>query len=158
MPDTLPPRPVSASRGTLSQVMGPEHAHAYGNVHGGWLMKLVDEAGGQASMRHARQLVVTVAMDNMTFKQPVHIGDLVTLRAELTYAGRTSMEVRVEVTAENPIVGQVTHTNTAYLVYIAIDEQGRPTPVPPLIPETELERERMERGRQRQEARRGKRQ
>jgi len=130
--------------------MGPEHANLHGNVHGGWLMKLVDEAGALASIRHARSNVLTVAIDNMTFQEPVHIGDLVMLKAELTYVGRTSMEARVEVTAENPVTGEHTHTNTAYLVYVAIDQAGRPTPVPPLLPETDLERDRMERARQRQ--------
>ncbi len=146
----LTPKPVSLSRVTLSQVMGPEHANLHGNVHGGWLMKLVDEAGALASIRHARSNVVTVAIDNMTFNEPVHIGDLVILKAELTYVGRTSMEARVEVTAENPRTGHLTHTNTAYLVYVAIDDAGRPAPVPPLQPEDDLEQQRMAEGQQRQ--------
>lgn len=146
----MQPKPVSASRVVLNQIMGTEHANPHGNVHGGWLMKLVDEAGALASMRHARRNVVTVAIDHMTFKQPVQIGELLTLQAELTYVGRTSMEARVEVTAENPLTGECTHTNTAHLVYVALDDLRRPTPVPPLLPETRQERERMERARQRQ--------
>lgn len=146
----MDPKPVSASRVTLSQVMGPEHANLHGNVHGGWLMKLVDEAGGLASMRHARGTVVTVAIDTMTFKEPVQLGDLVVLKAEVTYVGRTSMETRVEVTAENPFTGERTHTNTAYIVYVAIDDDGHPRPVPPLLVETEEQRARMERARKRQ--------
>ena len=146
----MDPKPVSASRVTLSQVMGPEHANLHGNVHGGWLMKLVDEAGGLASMRHARGTVVTVAIDTMTFKEPVQLGDLVVLKAEVTYVGRTSMETRVEVTAENPFTGERTHTNTAYVVYVAIDDDGHPRPVPPLLVETEEQRARMERARKRQ--------
>ena len=153
MVSPLPPKPVSASRVTLSQLMHPEHANLLGNVHGGWIMKLVDEAGALASMRHAQRKVVTVAIDSMVFRQPIRLGDLIILNAEVTYTGRTSMEVQVEVQAENPITGERTHTNTAYLVYVALDDHGRPTTVPPLEAETEEEKEKMERARERQERR-----
>lgn len=143
-------KPISASRVTLHAFMQPEHANAIGNVHGGWIMKLADEAGGLAAIRHARQVCVTIAIDTMTFREPVHIGDLLMLTAELTWVGRTSMEVEVKVTAENPLTGQQTHTNTAYIVYVAIDQHERPVPVPPLIPETEAERARMEAAQERQ--------
>lgn len=141
---------VSASRIMISQLMQPEHANNLGNVHGGWIMKLVDEAGALACMRHAQQRVVTVAVDQMTFRLPIRTTDLVTLTAEVSYVGHTSMEVEVQVTAENPITGFRTHTNTAYLVYVALDEQHHPVVVPPLIPETEAQRLRMEEGQQRQ--------
>ncbi len=141
---------IRDSRTQIAQLMQPEHANNQGNVHGGWIMKLVDEAGALACMRHAQRRVVTVAIDSMEFHQPIHVGDLVILTAEVTYAGRTSMEAEVQVIAENPITGQRTHTNTAYLVYVAIDENGRPTPVPPLIPENEEDERRMEAARQRQ--------
>jgi uncharacterized protein (TIGR00369 family) len=144
---------VSASRITLSQLMHPEHANVLGNVHGGWVMKLVDEAGALSCMRHAQRKVVTVAIDSMTFRQPIRIGDLVILNAEVSYVGRTSMEVEVHVIAENPISGERTSTNTAYLVYVALDDIGRPTPVPPLKAETEEEKLRMEKARERQERR-----
>jgi uncharacterized protein (TIGR00369 family) len=144
---------VSASRITLSQLMHPEHANVLGNVHGGWVMKLVDEAGALSCMRHAQRKVVTVAIDSMTFRQPIRIGDLVILNAEVSYVGRTSMEVEVHVIAENPISGERTSTNTAYLVYVALDDVGRPTPVPPLKAETEEEKFRMEKARERQERR-----
>jgi uncharacterized protein (TIGR00369 family) len=130
--------------------MQPEHANILGNVHGGWIMKLVDEAGALACMRHAQQRVVTVAVDQLTFRQPIRLGDLVTLTAEVSYAGRTSMEAEVMVEAENPITGLRTHTNTAYLVYVAVDEHGRPVPVPPLLPEDTAQQARMEAGRDRQ--------
>jgi uncharacterized protein (TIGR00369 family) len=143
-------KPVSASRITIAQLMQPEHANNYGNVHGGWIMKLVDEAGALACMRHAQRRVVTVAVDQMVFRQPILTTDLVTLTAEVSFVGRTSMEVEVQVTAENPITGECTHTNTAYLVYVALDEQGNPAPVPPLIVENEAQRQRMEAGRARQ--------
>jgi uncharacterized protein (TIGR00369 family) len=145
-----PGKPVSASRVVLAQLMQPEHANILGNVHGGWIMKLVDEAGALACMRHAQQRVVTVAVDQLTFRQPIRLGDLVTLTAEVSYAGRTSMEAEVMVEAENPITGLRTHTNTAYLVYVAVDEHGRPVPVPPLLPEDTVQQARMEAGRDRQ--------
>ena len=143
-------KPVSASRVTLAQLMQPEHANNQGNVHGGVVMKLVDEAGALACMRHSQRRVVTVAVDQMTFSQPIRLGDLVTLTAEVSYAGRTSIEAEVQVTAENPITGECTHTNTAYIVYVALDEEGNPTPVPAIIPENEAERRRMEAGKARQ--------
>jgi uncharacterized protein (TIGR00369 family) len=144
---------VSASRITLSQLMHPEHANLLGNVHGGWIMKLVDEAGALSCMRHAQRKVVTVAIDSMTFRQPIRIGDLVILNAEVSYVGRTSMEAEVHVIAENPITGERTYTNTAYLVYVALDDNGRPTTVPPLRAETEEEKRRMEKAQERQEHR-----
>ncbi|HSL44402.1 MAG TPA: acyl-CoA thioesterase [Anaerolineales bacterium] len=153
MTDALAPKPISASRITLSQLMHPEHANLLGNVHGGWVMKLVDEAGALTCMRHAQKKVVTVAIDSMTFRQPIKIGDLVILKAEVSYTGRTSMEAAVEVHAENPVTGEQTHTNTAYLVYVALDDEGRPTTVPPLQAETEEERQKMQRAQERQERR-----
>lgn len=148
--ETLTGRTVSASRVTLAQLMPPEYANNLGNVHGGWIMKLVDEAGALACMRHAKSRVVTVAIDQMVFHQPIRVGELVTLTAEVSYTGNTSMEAEVLVKAENPITGEQTHTNTAYLVYVAIDENGKPVKVPPLVPETEEERQRFEEGRERQ--------
>jgi uncharacterized protein (TIGR00369 family) len=141
---------VGASRVQIAQLMQPEHANNLGNVHGGWIMKLMDEAGGLACIRHARRRVVTVAIDQMVFRQPIRIGDLVIITAEVSYVGRTSMETEVQVIAENPVTGECTHTNTGYLVYVALDEAGHPIPVPPLISETEAERARMEAGRARQ--------
>jgi acyl-CoA hydrolase len=138
------PKPILASRIQLAQMMMPEHANTYGNVHGGWIMKLVDEAGALASTRHAAHRTVTVAIDQMIFRHPIHIGDLVLLNAEVTYAGRTSMEVEVNVIAENPISGDQIHTNAAYLVYVALDDDGKPTQIPPLVAETLEEQARME--------------
>jgi uncharacterized protein (TIGR00369 family) len=131
-------------------MMQPEYANYHGNVHGGWIMKLVDEAGALACMRHAQKRVVTVAVDQMVFHQPISLGDLVTLTAEVSYVGRTSMEAEVQVVAENPLTGECTYTNTAYVVYVALDEMGKPSPVPALIAESEGERARMEDGKNRQ--------
>jgi len=116
-------------------------------------MKLVDEAGALACMRHAQKKVVTVAIDSMTFRQPIRIGDLIILNAEVSYTGRTSLEAEVQVLAENPITGERTHTNTAYLVYVALDDAGRPTTVPPIKYETEDEKLKAEQARERQERR-----
>lgn len=157
-PAPAPAKPVAASRVTLSQLMQPEHANLRGDVHGGWIMKLVDEAGALAAMRHAQARVVTVAIDQMRFHEPIRIGDLVMLHAEVTYVGRTSLESRVQVIAENPVTGERSHTNTAYLVYVALDEAGQPFPVPPLRAETDVERRRMEAGKERQAYRLGQRQ
>jgi uncharacterized protein (TIGR00369 family) len=150
MTDYTTPKPVSASRVTLSQLMHLEHANLLGNVHGGWIMKLVDEAGALACMRHAQRKVVTVAIDSMTFREPIKIGDLVILNAEVAYTGRTSMEAEVHVLAENPITRERTYTNTAYLVYVALDDNGKPTPVPPIIAETDEETRHLEAAKQRQ--------
>ena len=144
---------MSASKISIAQLMQPEHANNLGNVHGGWIMKLVDEAGALACMRHAQRRVVTVAIDQLIFRQPIRIGDLVILNAEVTYAGKTSMEAEVQVTAENPVTGEQTHTNTAYLVYVALDRDGNPAPVPALLAETDEDKERMNKAQARQKHR-----
>ena len=147
------PKPMRASRINIAQLMQPEHANNFGNVHGGWIMKLADEAGALACMRHAQRRVVTVAVDSLVFREPISIGDLVILNAEVTYSGRTSMEAEVQVLAENPITGERVHTNNAYLVYVALDDNGRATTVPQLVAETEEEKDRMAKARERQERR-----
>jgi uncharacterized protein (TIGR00369 family) len=150
MSDTLARKTVSASRINIAQIMQPDHANTLGNVHGGWIMMLVDEAGALACMRHAQRRVVTVALDTMIFRHPIKIGDLVMLTAEVTNVGRTSMEVEVQVEAENPITGERAHTNTAYAVFVALDDRGRPAPVPGLIAETEDEQRRQRAAKERQ--------
>ena len=147
------PKPMSASRIQLAQMMMPEHANPHGNVHGGWIMKLVDEAGALASTRHAAHRTVTVAIDQMVFRHPIHIGDLVIFNAEVSYVGRTSLEVEVKVIAENPISSERIFTNAAYLVYVAIDNNGKPTQVPPLVAETEEEQSRIDAAKRRHQRR-----
>ena len=137
----------------LNTLMMPEHANHFGNVHGGIIMKLADEAAAIAAMRHAQKPAVTVAMDSMTFDHPVQIGEIVTCTATLTYTHNSSMEVTVHVTSEEPITGKTTHTNSAHLVFVALDEQGRPSKVPGLILSTDRERELFDQGRKRQERR-----
>ena len=150
MIEQLQGKRAEVSKITLSQIMQPSQANASGNVHGGWIMKLIDEAGGLACVRHAQNRVVTVVVDQLTFKHPIKIGDLVILEAELSYVGNTSMETEVNVYAENPITCERWHTNTAYFVYVALDDTGRPTKVPPLIVETKDEKQRFEEGKARQ--------
>jgi len=140
---------VSDSQVTLSQVMNPEHVNVLGNVHGGVVMKLIDEAGGLCAARHARRPTVTVAVDSLEFLTPVHIGDLVTFDAQMTHVGRTSMEVQVCVEAEEILTGTRRLTNVAHVVYVALGNDGRPTEAPPLILETDDERRRWEQARQR---------
>ncbi len=143
-------RSIAQSRVTLSILMGPQDTNSLGNVHGGVVMRMVDEAGALAAMRHAHAPVVTVAVDSMTFLEPIYVGNLVICNAELTYVGRTSMEVRVEVLAENPLDGTSRISNTAYLVYVALDKDGRPHAVPPLLYASDAERARAEQAKERQ--------
>jgi uncharacterized protein (TIGR00369 family) len=144
------PKSATSSRVTLQQLMGPEHANLYGNVHGGVIMKLVDEAAALAAMRHAQQPCVTVALDSMTFLSPVHVGQLLSCTATVSYVGRTSIEVSVTVHAEDVLAGQITHTNSAYAVYVALDDNGRPQEVPPLLVTTDEERAHWDSGHLRQ--------
>jgi acyl-CoA hydrolase len=146
----MDPKPPGDSRVTLSQLMGPGSANTMGNVHGGYIMRLCDEAGGMAAVKHARRPVVTVVLDSMTVRSPVQIGNLLTVSAEITWTGRTSMETRVVVTAEDVLSGNTTHTNTAYIVYVALDEAGKPAPVPPLLCDTAEAKTRFERAAARQ--------
>jgi acyl-CoA hydrolase len=124
--------------------MGIVDANSAGYVHGGTVMKLCDEVAGLAAVRHSRSRVVTAGVDRMTFLEPIHIGELVTFTASVNAAWRTSMEVGVRVDAEQPRDGLTRHTNTAYLTMVALDDDGRPVEIPPLLtsePE-ELRRER----------------
>ena len=130
--------------------MGPPDSNIHGNVHGGIIMKLMDEAGASAAIRHASRSVVTVAVDQVLFIEPIHLGDLVTIHADLTFVGRSSMETRIDVTAQNLRTGEQTHTNTAYFVYVALDDHGRPVAGPPLLLETDRDRQAWEAAKARQ--------
>ncbi|HEX6712679.1 MAG TPA: acyl-CoA thioesterase [Thermoleophilaceae bacterium] len=135
-------RPVSESQTQLIHWMGVLDANSAGFIHGGSVMKLCDEAAGAAAVKHSRSRVVTAGVDRMAFITPIHVGELVTFSASVNAAWRTSMEVGVRVDAENPRTGERRHTNSAYLTMVAVDEQGNPTPVPPLITETDEQRSR----------------
>ncbi|MGI8505887.1 MAG: acyl-CoA thioesterase [Solirubrobacteraceae bacterium] len=136
-------KPVSESRVVLSHWMGVTDANSSGNIHGGTIMKLADEAAGLAAIKHARQRVVTVGMDRMAFLVPIYVAELVTFRASVNAAWRSSMEVGVRVEAENPLTGEARHTNAAYLTMVALDAEGRPAPVPPALASTPDEHRRM---------------
>ena len=140
----MQPRTVADSHSVLVQWMGPSDANAVGYVHGGTVMKLCDEAAAAAAIRHCRLRVVTAAVDRMTFLQPVHVGDLLMLRASVNAVWHTSMEVGVRVEAEDPATGALRHTNSAYITMVALDDDGRPAAVPALVQSTaeELRRER----------------
>jgi acyl-CoA hydrolase len=135
-------KPVSESTAVLAHVMGIGDANSAGNVHGGTVMKLADEAAGIAAIKHSRQRVVTAAMDRMTFLVPIRVGELVTFTATVNAAWRTSMEVGVRVQSENLRTGELRHTNTAYLTMVALDDDGNPAPVPPVIAATPTEQRR----------------
>jgi len=138
----MEPRSPSQSHSDMTRWMGVQEANTAGNVHGGWIMKLCDEVAGIAAIRHCGRRVVTAGVDRMTFLHPVMVGDLVVFRATVNAAWRTSMEVGVRVEAENVHTRELTHTSTAYLTMVALDEEGRPVEVPPIAPETDDERRR----------------
>ena len=128
-------------------------ANVAGNVHGGVIMRLVDTAAALAAIKHSGGVALTVGIDEMTFLEPVQIGEVVVLRACVNDVGRTSMECGVRVEAEDPLTGIIRHVNSAYLVFVAVDEKGRPRPVPPLIAESEEERRRQREAKLRRERR-----
>jgi uncharacterized protein (TIGR00369 family) len=138
------PKPVSTSRLVLSQVMTPLDANITGNVHGGNIMKLADEAAGVVAIRHSGSNCVTAAVDRFDFHAPVYVGNLVTVKASLNHVGRTSMEIGVRVEAEDLRTGRKTHTNSCYITMVAIDADGNPAEVPRLILETDEDRRRHE--------------
>jgi len=149
----LTPRPASESDVVLVQVMELTDANLAGNVHGGVIMRLIDTAAGIAAHKHCGGRVVTVAMDEMSFLEPVFIGDVVTVRAMVNDVGRTSMEVGVRVEAENFGTKRRVHSSSAYVVYVALDEEGKPREVPPLVVETEKQTQRQREAKVRREAR-----
>jgi uncharacterized protein (TIGR00369 family) len=150
------PRRVADSQVVMSLQMNPADANPSGDVHGGTIMKLVDTAAGVCAMRHCRTRVVTVTMDSMSFLHPVYVGNVVTLYASVNDTGNTSLEVGVRVEAENIRTGEKLHTSSAYLVFVALDDHGKPTKVPPLLVETETERRRQEHAKIRRETRKAR--
>lgn len=137
-------KPVSESQLVMSRQMMPDDANPWGAVHGGAVMKMVDEAAGSAAIRHARCRVATAAIDFMSFLHPVHVGDLVSCKSSVNDTGRTSMEVGVRVETEDMLTGEKHHTSSAYVLMVALDALGRPVPVPPVIAHTPDQRRRMQ--------------
>lgn len=146
-------RAVADSSVTLTQLMEPTDANILGNVHGGVLMRLADTAAALAAFRHAGSLCVTVSVDEMVFLEPVHVGDLVTLHASVNDVGTTSLECGVRIEAERLGDGLKVHACSAYFVYVALDEEGKPRPVPKAVAETPEERRRQREARLRRETR-----
>jgi acyl-CoA hydrolase len=128
---------VKQSKIAISHVMVPQDANIAGNVHGGVIMKHVDTAAGFVAIRHARSNCVTASIDRLDFHHPVFVGNLLTLRASINFVGRTSMEIGVRAETEDVMTGQVLHTASAYLTFVALDGNGRPREIPPLILESE---------------------
>lgn len=150
--NALPPgKTIRESEIIISHQMLPEDANPAGSVHGGVILKHIDTTGGVAAMRHARLNVVTASIDRVDFLRPVRVGDLVTFSARLECVGRTSMDVSVEVLGEDLFTGRTQHCAQAFLTYVALDRDGKPAAVPPLILETEAERRRFEQAKARRE-------
>src|SRR5512143_4289397 len=128
---------VKDSSVIMAQMMIPQDANPAGNVHGGVVVKIIDEAAGVVAARHSRMNVVTASIDRIDFHHPIFVGDLLFFKASLNSVGRTSMEIGVRVEAENLMTGEVRHVASAYLTYVSLDEKGKPAEVPPLLVETE---------------------
>ena len=144
---------VSETSLIMVQPMSPQDANQAGNVQGGVIMKLIDLAGAIVAQRHTQTNVVTASVDRIDFLHPVYTGDVCSLKASLNLVGKTSMEVGVRVEAENPLTGEIRHTASAFLTYVALDESGKPTEIPPLILETDDEKRRNEDAKARRELR-----
>lgn len=148
-------KPVRESVSEYSELALPNDVNALGNVLGGKVMHLVDLAAALAAIRHARLPVVTLSVDSLQFLHPVHSGELIVLRSSVNRVFRTSMEIGVKVTTENLLTGRRLHTCSAYLTFVALDKNGRPTPIVPVIPETEEEQRRYREAGERREYRLG---
>jgi uncharacterized protein (TIGR00369 family) len=149
----LPGKSPDETATTLTLFLQPEHSNSLGTVHGGVVLKLCDECGGIVARGHSRRPAVTVTVDSVTFHRPVLVGQLLLVHGKLTYVGCTSMEVELRVEAEDLLTGERIHTNSAYIVYVALDDERRPTRVPPLLLQTDPERVRFREGERRQERR-----
>ncbi len=146
-------RAPSESEAVMAELMMPQHANLMGNVFGGVILALVDRVAAVSAIRHARRQCVTVSVDKVDFREPIHVGELVTAFARVNFAGKTSMEVGVKIVAENVLTGERRHTNSCYVTYVALDDKGRPVEVPPIAPQTADEKRRYDRAARRRAAR-----
>lgn len=141
-PSARPSRTCRESQHETSEIMMPQHANNLGHVFGGVILSMMDRTAAVAAIRHARNACVTVSIDRVDFREPIHLGDLVVMKASVNFAGRTSVEVGVRVEAEDLITGARRHTNSCYMTFVAVDRNGRPMPVPAVVPETADEKRR----------------
>jgi acyl-CoA hydrolase len=146
-------KPVHESISEYSELALPNDLNGLGNVLGGKVMHLVDLAAAMAGMRHARRPIVTAALDSMRFLHPVKVGQLIVLRASVNRVFHSSMEIGVKVETETLLTGAKLHTCSAYLTFVALDEKGKPAPIPPVVPETEEEMRRYREAGERREYR-----
>lgn len=139
-----PAKTVKESHHESSELMMPQDANNLGHVFGGVILSMMDKTAAIAAFRHSRSSVVTASIDRVDFREPIHLGDLVVMKASVNFVGRSSMEVGVRVEAEELLTGRRRHTNSCYMTFVAVDRNGRPVEVPDLIPETPDERRRYE--------------
>lgn len=151
--DPAIPRPVRASRVTFADLAEPQSQNVAGTFFGGALLSFIDRAAAFCAMKHSGRPVVTKSFDSVEFNEPIYIGELVVVHACVNFTGTSSMEVGVEVLAQHPITGEERHTNSCFVTFVALDEQGRPTRIPAVVAETVEERERFEAGRLRRDRR-----
>ncbi|MFN7972492.1 MAG: acyl-CoA thioesterase [Acidobacteriota bacterium] len=150
---SLEGKPVRASRVECTEIIQPNDANPLGTVFGGKVMAMIDVVGALAAQRHARKVCVTAAIDALQFLAPAKVGHFLIVRAQVNFVAHTSMEVGVEVFAEDPLTGESRQTSTAFVTFVALDSFGRPSPVPPVIPETDVEQRAFEEAKGRREAR-----
>lgn len=146
-------KPVRLSRSIMTEIIFPADTNYHGTLFGGKVMQYIDKIATVASMRHARKLVVTASSDSLDFLAPVKLGEALQLEAFVSWTHRSSMEVYVKVESENLLTGETQTTATSYLTFVAVDDQGKPTPVPQVIPETEEEVRLFESAKERYDAR-----
>ena len=146
-------RAVSETQHETAQLMMPQHANVLGHVFGGVMLSMMDTTAAVSAIRHARMACVTVSVDRVDFREPIHVGDLVIMKSSVNFVGKTSMEIGVRVETENLVTGLRRHTNSCYLTFVAIDRNGKPVPVPPLKPETDDELRRFQAAKERRERR-----
>lgn len=139
---------------TMTVLMTPDKSNFSGNVHGGTLLKYLDEVAYACASRYAGEYVVTLSVDQVTFRQPIHVGELVTFLASVNYTGTSSMEIGIKVTTEDIRQKTVRHTNSCFFTMVAVGEDGRPTSVPPLQPHTQEQKRRFAQAQQRRQIRR----
>ncbi|MCE9624763.1 MAG: acyl-CoA thioesterase [Deltaproteobacteria bacterium] len=149
----MDPKPVSASSAEFTHLVLPSDTNALGTIFGGRIMEWIDIGAAIVSERHCRKVAVTASMDALNFISPIKLGDIVILKAACNFTHKTSMEIGVRIEAENPFTGERRHTASAYLTFVALDDVGRPAPVPPVNPETPEEKRRFQEGQSRREER-----